>query len=74
MKTNTFQKFETESYQYLVRFFDYRLNGDMAPISLEEDRIRDLIVNKRKVELLRQMKDDIVQDAFGNGNVKIYSK
>ena len=71
LKNNTDKIFETEKYKYLVRFFDYRTKGSTSPMSLEREKIRDLILNKRKVDLLKRMREDMVQEAFKSGNVKV---
>lgn len=71
LRDNTSKVIETGNYKYFVRFFDYRLKGNVSPVSLEKEKIRDLILNKRKVDLLKQMREDMVQEAFENGNVKV---
>lgn len=71
LKNNSNKIFETDNYKYLVRFFDYRLKGSVSPMSLEREKIRDLILNKRKVDLLKQLRKDMVQEAFKSGNIKV---
>jgi hypothetical protein len=71
LKKTTYYKFESGSFQYLVRILDYRLKGDRSPLSLERKTIRDLILNKRKIELIDKMRDDVVNEAFDNGKIKI---
>ncbi len=71
LKNNSHKIFETDNYKYLVRFFDYRLKGSVSPMSLEREKIRDLILNKRKVDLLKKLRKDMVQEAFESGKVKV---
>jgi len=71
LSSNTSKIFETENYKYLVRFFDYRLKGSETPMSLEREKIRDLILNKRKVDLLKEIRKDMVKEAFKSGKVKV---
>jgi len=71
LRNNSSKVFETENYKYLVRFFEYRLKGSISPLSLEREKIRDLILNKRKVDLLKRMREDMVKEAFKKGRVKV---
>jgi hypothetical protein len=71
-KNNKELIFESGAYTYYVRFFDYRLKDDTAPLSLERNRIRDLILNKRKAALIVKMREDVVNEAYANGKIQLY--
>lgn len=71
LPTTKFYKFEYESFQYLVRIFDYKFKGDVSPLSLEQERIEELILNKRKLELINQMRGDLVTEARSSNNIKL---
>jgi hypothetical protein len=71
LKNNTSKIFEVGEYKYLVRFFDYGLKGSVSPMALEKEKIRDLILNKRKVDLIKSMRENMVKEAFKSGNVKV---
>lgn len=66
----TYFEFEYSSFRYLVRFFDYKLKGDASPLALEEERIEELILNKRKLDLINQMRLDILKEARANNNIQ----
>jgi hypothetical protein len=68
--TNTYYQFEDSEYHYLIRFFNYKLRGDTSPLSLERENIRDLIINRRKVELIQQMREDAVNKAYEENEVE----
>lgn len=72
LKNTTFYTFNTERYTYLVRFFDYKLKGDTSPRPLERDRIKDLILNRRKVELINKMREDVVEESYANKKIQVY--
>jgi len=63
--------FESDSFQYLVRFFDYKLKDDRSPLILEKGKITDLILNRRKVELINQMREDVVKDSYANNKIQV---
>ncbi len=57
---------------YLVSISEYRLKGEAAPVDLVKNRIRDIILNKRKVTLLTRMQEDVYQTALKNNHFEIY--
>lgn len=73
LKRNKHFIFQSGDYTYYVRFFDYKLKDDTAPLALERQRVRDLILNKRKAELILQMREDVVRDAYAQGKIKKYT-
>lgn len=74
LQNTEYYEFESNSFQYLVRLFDYRLKNDRSPLSLERDKIIDLILNKRKVELINKMREDVVKESYANNKIQNYIK
>jgi len=73
LKQNKHYIFESGNYKYYVRFFDYRLKDDTAPLALERKRVKDLIINKRKAELILKMREDVVKDAYADNKIQLYT-
>jgi hypothetical protein len=69
LKKNKSIEFEQENRLYFLSVLDYQLKDDVSPISLVEDQIRNLILNRRKMELLNKMRDDLYQDALNKGAI-----
>lgn len=65
-------EFEDKEYLYLLNILDYRLKDDISPLSLVQENIRNILVNKRKLSLIETMRNDIYQDALERGNFEIY--
>lgn len=57
--------------RYLVKINDFRLKGDTTPIELVEHRILDLLVNKKRKEIVDQTKTKLFTDAVNQGSVVI---
>jgi hypothetical protein len=57
---------------YLVRVRDFRIKESVSPLSLEKHRIREIILNKRKIEMLKRMHEDIYSSALKNNEFEIY--
>ncbi|NEN25191.1 peptidyl-prolyl cis-trans isomerase [Cryomorpha ignava] len=71
LRNTTYYRFESGSFQYLVRFFDYKLKDDRSPLSLERGKITDLILNRRKVELINKMREDVVNESYANKKIQV---
>lgn len=71
LKQYSYYTFGLDGYKYFVRIDDYKLKGDAAPLSLEERRIRDLILNRRKATLISEMREEIVRTGLADGTIKM---
>ena len=57
---------------YLVAINDVLERNSIAPLSYITPTIEQMILHKRKIELLREIEKIIVKDATQNNNFKIY--
>jgi len=57
---------------YLVAIKDVLRRNDIAPLSCIKPTIKEMILHKRKIELIRNIEKIIVKDATKNNNFKIY--
>jgi hypothetical protein len=65
-------EFEKENNLYLISITDYQLAGSKSPLSFEREKIRSMIINKRKLALLETMRTDIYSKAQQDGEIKLY--
>ena len=70
-KTNFIQKKDSLGL-YLVAIKEVLNRNDVAPISYIKPTIKEMILHKRKIELIRDIEKIIVKDATKNNNFKIY--
>jgi len=57
---------------YLVAIKDILYRNEIAPLSYIKETIKEMILHKRKIELIRDIEKIIVKDATKNNNFKIY--
>jgi hypothetical protein len=70
-KTNFIQKQDSLGL-YLVAIKEVLNRNDVAPLSYIKPTIKEMILHKRKIELIREIEKIIVKDATKNNNFKIY--
>jgi hypothetical protein len=56
-------EFEKDGLLYLIRFMEVKLSGSASPLEFEKTRIVNLILNRRKRQLLDQMRLDLYAKA-----------
>ena len=59
-------------YIYFLRIFDHKLPGQIKPLEFVKDEIENIIVNKRKVALAKELEDQIYERAERNKEFEIY--
>lgn len=72
LKKNKSIEFEKGTTRYLIWVMDYQLSGSQSPLSFEHEKIKSLIINKRRYLLLDNMRNDLYQRAMENKEVKTY--
>ena len=60
------------NYYYLVSIQDYRLKNQVAPLEYVEDNIRNLILNQRKIALLKDVEENIYKEGVRQNKFTIY--
>jgi len=62
------------SYYYLVTIHDYKLKNEQAPLQYVEDNIKNLILNKRKIDFLKEIENKVYSEGIRKNNFKIFDK
>lgn len=71
MNSNKFLTFEEEPYIYLLKMVDFRIKNSLSPLEFEKDKIREIILNKRKIALIKNKESELIKSAYANGEVNI---
>jgi len=58
---------------YLMRINTYLERGNLAPLEYVLPTLKQIVINKRKLKLIKQLKSDIVNDAIKNKKFEIYN-
>jgi hypothetical protein len=74
LRSDNLVNFTDPEYLYILSIRDLQSKNTLSPIDLERSRIKSLILNKRKLELLGSIRRKLYQDAQSKGNVIIYDK
>ncbi len=58
---------------YLIKINDVLLQNDYAPLEYVKSTIDQIVINKRKLELIKQLENDITKDAIKNNKFEIFN-
>jgi len=61
-----------KDFYYFVFFNDYLLKGETMPLDLAKERIKIILMNKRKSNILNELEMKIYQNDIKNGNIKLF--
>lgn len=59
-------------YHYFLAIKGYKVRNSISPLSFEKENIHNIILNKRKLQLITKMKEDVYNDAANNKKIEIY--
>lgn len=71
LKNNRVIEIQDSNFSYLLNIKGFMIKEGISPLSFEEDRIRNIIINKRKLKLIEDMKNDIYNNAVKKGTFEI---
>lgn len=74
LQNNKQVELKQKEYIYFVSFKGFKIKDGISPLSFETSRIKSIILNKRKVKLIGQLKKDLINKATENNEVKIYNE
>lgn len=73
LKKTNFLQLKDSLNLYLMQVNDVRLQNDYAPLEYVKPSIKQIVINKRKLELIKQLENDITKDAIKNNQFQIYN-
>lgn len=59
-------------FHYFIKINNYKLKGTPAPVSYVKDKIKSVILNKRKHKLLEKLEKDLYNEALNRNEFIIY--
>jgi hypothetical protein len=58
-------------YYYLISIHDYKLKNEPAPIEYVEENIKNLILNRRKIDFLKQLENNVYTEGIEKNKFEI---
>jgi hypothetical protein len=74
LKANPYYETEDENYLYFLKVDEYRMSDNVSPLEFVTDEIKNIILNKRKVELAKKLEDEVYENALDHKDFEIISQ
>jgi hypothetical protein len=72
LRNNRTYKIAEGDYTFYLNILDYKLKDAVSPLSMEEKRIRNIILNKRMDAIRKQLRIDLYENAKKSGQIETY--
>lgn len=66
--------FTDKEYAYVAKIIESKVTDDISPIDFEYQNIKNIILNKRKVDIISKMRANLIKKAEADNEIEIYSK
>ena len=63
---------EDDIYRYYIYIKDYQIKGSISPLAVEKEKIKNILLNKKKIEYLKQLEDELYENGLALRKIKIY--
>jgi hypothetical protein len=57
---------------YFLNIKGFKIRNSISPLGFEKENIKNIILNKRKLQLITKMKEDVYNDAANNKQIEIF--
>lgn len=73
LKKTNFLQLKDSINLYLMQVKDVRFRNEDAPLEYVSSSIKQIVINKRKLQLVKQLENEITRDAIKNKQFEIYN-
>lgn len=73
-KGRTLLQISNKGFIYFVKVKAFILKDSRSPLNFEYDNIKNIILNQRRLNLIKQMQNDVYNEALNNNEIEIYQK
>jgi hypothetical protein len=72
-KKNKHINVSDSTFTYLLKIENYQTKNTISPLSLEKNKIKHIIINKRKLLLIKNMENELYNDALQKNKIKLFT-
>ena len=73
LKRNRYEEVSDDDYYYFIRIDNYKIRDQISPVEFVADQIRNILINKRKIELAKSLEERVYSDAIQKKYFEVYN-
>lgn len=70
----TLLQISNKGFIYFVKVKAFMMKDSRSPLNFEYENIKNIILNQRRLNLIKQMQNDVYNEALNNNEIEIYQK
>ena len=74
LKTNPYYETSDGDFLYFLKVDEYKISDNVSPLEFVKEDIRNILLNKRKVELAKTLEDEVYENAVKQKNFEIFNQ
>ncbi|MEX2234099.1 MAG: peptidyl-prolyl cis-trans isomerase [Cyclobacteriaceae bacterium] len=74
LKANPYYETEDDNHLFFLKVDEYRISDNVSPLEFVTDEIKNIILNKRKVELAKKLEDEVYENALEHKDFEIITQ
>lgn len=72
LRRNKYVDTQDEDFRYFLKIEEYRISDNISPLEFVKEDIKNIIINKRKVQLAEKLEEDLYENARNNKSFEIF--
>ncbi len=72
LQTRKHYEINDSTHHYFVKIQEFELKNNLAPLPFVKEDIKKILINKRKIQFIKNLEDGIYKDAESKNKFKIY--
>lgn len=72
IRNNNYYHTTDSLYQYFLSIKDYKMSGEVAPLDFVESKVKAILLNKKRLEFIKQLEKDLYDEALKGKNITFY--
>jgi len=73
LKSNPYYETSDAESMYFLKVDEYKISDNASPLEFVKEEIKNIILNKRKVELAKKLEDDVYENAAKRKDFEVYN-
>ncbi|MFT6715533.1 MAG: hypothetical protein ACJA0Q_000160 [Saprospiraceae bacterium] len=72
LTNNSYRELWADGDLWVIKLVEYQLKDNKSPFEMVESRIKSILINKRKIGLVKKMEKELYNSAIKSGKIKLY--
>lgn len=74
LRTSPYYETNANDFLFFLKIDDYKISDNVSPLEFVKEDIRNILLNKRKVELVKTLEDEVYENAVKEKDFEIFNR